>query len=267
MNNDNRVFLLGDLHGNIEPIYEFLKLSGLTFNKNNKATLILLGDSGLNYYEPKKSKKIKQKFNELPINIIILRGNHEQRASILAKRNKKDWKKIIYFDNEMLVEKEFPNIKYMLDCPAVYNINGYKTLCIPGAYSVDKYYRIKNKLIWFNSEQLNSKEMEKGTEIVEKNNYTFDLILSHTCPIQYEPTELFLSFIDQSQVDKTMELWMGDLVDKGLKSKLWCFGHFHGCKFWKDYETQQQLLMLYNTWVIEINDWMESLPYKLGSLF
>ena len=248
---------MGDVHGNINSIYEFLE--SLTFKVNNKDTLILLGDSGLNYYEPKskKTKKIKQEFNELPLNIVILRGNHEQRPSILAKRFPKEWKHITYFGNKMLVEKAYPNIKYMLDCPAVYNINGYKTFCIPGAFSVDKHYRLKNNLRWFPAEQLNLKEMQKGNNLAEKYNYSFDLILSHTCPIQYEPTELFLSCIDQSKVDKTMELWMGNLVNKGLRSKLWCFGHYHGFKFWKDYETQQQLLMLYNTWVIEINEWMK----------
>ena len=65
----------------------------------------------------------------------------------------------------------------------------------------------------------------KRIEALHSNEH-FDLVLSHTCPISWEPRDLFLSFIDQSQVDNSMELWMESFKDKITFNK-WCFGHFH----------------------------------------
>lgn len=32
-----------------------------------------------------------------------------------------------------------------------------------------------------------------------------DMVLSHTCPLKYEPIEVFMKGINQSDVDKSME--------------------------------------------------------------
>ena len=54
----------------------------------------------------------------------------------------------------------------------------------------------------------------------------FDLVLTHTAPIDWEPSDLFIGGIDQSKVDKTMEIWLGRLKDK-FTWGIWLFGHFH----------------------------------------
>ena len=54
----------------------------------------------------------------------------------------------------------------------------------------------------------------------------FDLVLTHTCPISWEPTDLFISGLDQSTVDKSMESWFNDLKDQ-FKWKIWLFAHYH----------------------------------------
>ena len=58
------------------------------------------------------------------------------------------WEKIPKYGGEIYREKEFPRIEYLDDVPAKYEFSGYKTLAIPGAYSVDKWYRIINKMVW-----------------------------------------------------------------------------------------------------------------------
>ncbi len=45
----------------------------------------------------------------------------------------------------------------------------------------------------------------KVESVLEKRNWQVDIVLSHTCPLRYEPTEVFLPFIDQSKVDKSTE--------------------------------------------------------------
>ena len=46
-----------------------------------------------------------------------------------------------------LVENKFPNIKYALDLPMIYTIDGKKTFVVPGAYSVDKEFWIYVKFL------------------------------------------------------------------------------------------------------------------------
>lgn len=54
-------------------------------------------------------------------------------------------------------------------------------------------------------------------------------MLSHTCPIKYEPTEVFIQGLDQSTVDKSTEEWLGHIEEK-LDYKRWYCGHYHTAK-------------------------------------
>ena len=47
-----------------------------------------------------------------------------------------------------------------------------------------------------------------------------------TCPRKYEPTEVFLSGLDQSSVDKSTEDWLDGIEDR-LDYKKWYCGHYH----------------------------------------
>lgn len=53
-----------------------------------------------------------------------------------------------------------------------------------------------------------------------------DVGLSHTVPYDYRPVDLFLSMIDQSTVDESTELWLGE-IEKKLDYKWWYAGHYH----------------------------------------
>ena len=225
----DNIYILGDIHGSITPIRKFHEQQQYSNN-----TLILLGDAGINYYLNKKDKKFKSKMEKFGITYFIIRGNHEERPSNLIKKDPNDWHTEIFWGNIVYVENDYPHIKYALDYPAIYKIpngiNIIKTLVIPGAYSVDKYYRIKRNWSWFKDEQLTKKEMDMANELI-KNNYFFDLVLSHTCPAIYEPTDLYLSIIDQSLVDKTMERWLNQIEFK-ISYQLWCWGHYHALRIY-----------------------------------
>ena len=68
------------------------------------------------------------------------------------------------------------------------------------------------------------KKMELGRKLC-RNEAPFDLVLSHTCPYLYEPTDLFLAGLDQSTVDSTMERYLGE-IEFNLDYKRWAFGSF-----------------------------------------
>ena len=58
------------------------------------------------------------------------------------------------------------------------------------------------------------------------NNWKVDVVLSHTIPLKYEPLEIFMSGVDQSQVDKSTEIWL-DEIEGRLEYKKWYCGHYH----------------------------------------
>ena len=260
----NRIFLLADLHGSYKPIRD---LNVRLIKKLDKTdTIIILGDAGLNFFLNKSDDNLKQQLGKYKCNYFIIRGNHEERPSNLYLEDKdKNWHIKEQWGNFIFYEEKYPYIKYAMDFPTVYYINNYKTLVIPGAYSVDKEYRLKMGWSWFKDEQLTEKEMEHGREIAKQHNFSFDLVLSHTCPIIYEPTDLFLSFVDQSKVDKTMERYLGEL-EHALDYRLWCWGHYHKYRVYPLNEGRQPL-MLYNDAAIELNEWMLALPSQIGKTY
>ena len=106
----------------------------------------------------------------------------------------------------------------------IYTMNGLRYLVIGGAYSVDKYYRLSRGWSWWPDEQP-SPEIKAYVEqqIREKH---FDIVLSHTCPFKYEPTEMFLGGIDQCTVDDSTERWL-DTIEESIQYKAWFCGHWH----------------------------------------
>lgn len=253
-----RIWVMGDIHGQYFPIENFWHRNKdkINFSKETDC-IILLGDVGANYYLNKRDEKFKTKLEEFPFTYFCIRGNHEERVMNVVKNNKTKWRLDFFFSNAVIVEKKYPHIKYAFDDITIYDIHGYKTLVIPGAYSVDKYYRLMKGWKWFEEEQLTQEEMEEGKQIIQEENYNFDLILSHTCPISYEPTDLFLSTIDQSTVDKTMERYLGE-IEYTTNYKLWLWGHFHHYRIYPRSETKQCIMLSDGKEAINLLEWLDN---------
>ena len=129
------------------------------------------------------------------------------------------------------IEEEFPQIRYFCEW-GHYTINGLRTLVVGGAYSVDKYYRLAQGWKWFESEQLTESEMDACLRNARMEH--FDLVLTHTCPYSWRPTDLFLRGIDQSKVDNTMEIWMEKLKEE-MDWGIWLYGHYHADRLERPY--------------------------------
>lgn len=249
-------FLLGDIHGEAGPIEYFYRQNRDRLKLDECINyMILLGDVGCNYaITGKRDSNFKKSLSRFPFTFILLRGNHEARVSYVMEKYPDRWSKIDKYEGTIYVEKEFPNIEYLVDIPAVYRFAGYKTLSIPGAYSVDKWIRLHNHWQWFENEQLSGEEMQYGRSLVEKEK-SVDLVISHTCPIAYEPRDLFLASIDQSQIDKSMELYLGE-IESTLNYRRWAFGHFHADRLYP-WNGEKETLMLFNENVVDLNKYME----------
>lgn len=230
-----RVFITGDKHGNFSFLEDFCYEN----NTTTEDTLIILGDAGINYFLKKIDEEIKKEIAKYPITLFCIHGNHEERPQNIPTY------KLKYFSEygcNCWYEEKFPTILFPEN--GIAEIKGNKCLIIGGAYSIDKYYRLVNHYSWFESEQLTEEEKNEIFSSLEEND-SFDYIFTHTAPLNYEPTYLFLKFIDQSQVDKSMEIFLQKVYDK-VRFKKWYFGHYHDNK---DFENG--LSILFNS-IIEI---------------
>lgn len=184
--------------------------------------------------------------NKYNFYIYCVRGNHEARPQNV------DGMEFIYDENvngNVYYQPKWPRIRYFLDY-GIYTINNYKVAVIGGAYSVDKEYRLMHGVRWFADEQLSLQErIDSENFLADK---TFDFVFSHTCPFDWRPTDLFLSGIDQSKVDNTMELWM-DGIKNEFDWNIWLFGHYHADRLERPYVEQfykhtENLDDIWNRW-------------------
>lgn len=63
-------------------------------------------------------------------------------------------------------------------------------------------------------------------EQLSSRNNRVDYVLSHTCPLRYEPQEAFIRGVDESKVDKSTGLWL-DEIEGRLDYAKWYCGHYH----------------------------------------
>ena len=248
----------GDTHGGMATISRIGNIQrNIPEYKPEETMVVILGDAGLNFWLNNTDKKFKKLLNSMNYHIYCVRGNHEQRPELVKSMVLVNDENV---DNVVYMEETFPNIRYFVD-GKIYNLLGYKCLVIGGAYSIDKWYRLaragysKNeaetadpkKCGWFKDECLTAAEM---TAIMEKvKGESVDFVLSHTCPLSWEPTDLFLNGIDQSTVDKSMEVWLDELKDN-IKWKYWLFGHYHADRierphveqFYQEYEDVESII-------------------------
>mgnify|MGYP004504075507 CR=1 FL=1 len=204
------IFITGDTHG------EFYRLGHL--KQTDEDIIIILGDAGINYYLNNKDSKLKEFISSYKIKLFCIQGNHEERPE-----NIKTYKEVEMFDGKVFIEEKYPYIIFAKNGEC-YELDGKKVLVIGGAYSVDKDYRLCNGYQWFKDEQLSDREKEM---ILKKySGKHVDVILSHTCPLKYEPKETFLPFISQSKVDKSMENFL-DIVEELIDYDKWYCGHYH----------------------------------------
>lgn len=209
-------YITGDTHGQFEHIKEFCDVNKTT----TEDVMIILGDAGINYYLDASDDRLKGKLSQLPITLFCIHGNHEERPDNISTYEEKQWREGLVF-----YEEEYPNLLFAND-GEIYDFDGKKTIVIGGAYSVDKYYRLRNGLPWFESEQPDQWTKSMVEAKLRKEDWKVDVVLTHTGPLKYLPTDVFLSSIDQDAVDQSTEIWLDELEEK-IDYQQWFFGHFH----------------------------------------
>ena len=210
------ILMTGDTHGDfgwIERLCEKIKTTP-------KDVIIILGDAGINYYGGVRDEMTKKHLAALPITIFSIHGNHENRPCNIPSYQLMPW-----HGGEVYVEDAYPNLLFARDGD-IYDLGGQKTVVIGGAYSVDKDYRIAMGWNWWPDEQPSDEIKNWVEETLQRRNWQMDMVLSHTVPLKYEPTEVFMPGLDQCRVDKTTENWLDQMEDR-LQYLHWYAGHYH----------------------------------------
>ena len=210
------IYYTGDIHGSKFEITRFCK----RMRPTREDTIVLLGDVGANYFGDERDLELKRALNKLKSTVLCIHGNHEKRPDQIPFYETRTWN-----GGQVWVEEAFPNLLFAQD-GEIYNIEGLSHLVIGGAYSVDKFYRLYRGLHWWADEQPSPAIKAHVEHQIMKNGYKVDVVLSHTCPFRYEPTEAFLPMVDQSMVDSSTEEWL-NTIEQQLDYKAWFCGHWH----------------------------------------
>jgi len=190
-------------------------------NSTKDDMLIILGDVGLNYHNSISEMRHKENLEKyLPITLLCIHGNHERRPETIPS-----YKEAERFGGMVYAEPGLPSLLFAKD-GEVYNFGGKRCIVIGGAYSVDKHYRLSKNWGWFADEQPSEEIKARVEKRFDDENWTVDIVLSHTCPFKYIPREMFIAEIDQSSVDNSTEKWL-DGIENRLNYNRWYCGHYH----------------------------------------
>lgn len=209
-------YINADPHGNYNKIKRFCTKRETTKDD----IMILLGDVAFNFAGDVYDEDKRKWLSSINCTFFCIHGNHEMRPEHLPQ-----YKLIDYHGGKVWIDEKYPNVLFAKD-GEIFDFNGYKCIVLGGAYSVDKYYRLMRGWTWHSDEQPSEEIKQFAEKQLEENNWKVDYVFSHTAPVQYEPVECFLPGIDQSTVDKTTEIWLGE-IEKKLDYKRWYIGHYH----------------------------------------
>lgn len=217
------IWITGDKHCEFDSVVAFCQ----KWQTRREDVLIILGDAGINYFTDERAREVKRELARLPITLFCVHGNHEARPESLPGYELKD-----FFGGQVYVEPEFPNILFPVD-GAIYQIGTQKTLVIGGAYSVDKFIRLRRHWAWFEDEQPSDAIKARTIAALDAVNWQVDTVLSHTCPRSQMPLEKVPPLSTEfGPVDTSTEDWLETIRQK-LTFNRWYAGHFH-VDYWRD---------------------------------
>ena len=220
------IYVTGDTHGSF---YDLLDYSVSMHLNKQEDTIIILGDAGINDADGPNYEILDKVIKFIPAKLFCIYGNHENRPS-----NIKSYKLIDYNNGKAYINKKYPNVIFAKDGETYdfIDVNNKRSKCfvIGGAYSVDKYMRLKFGYPWYPDEQPDNKIKKEVENNLNKINWSVDYIFSHTCPLKYEPREWFIPGLSQEGVDSSTEEWLQNIHNKMKYYNIWYLGHFHGSK-------------------------------------
>lgn len=214
------IWYTGDIHGDVKRVREGI----LRHDVNPGDILVILGDLGLNYHknaiDRRRKQNLEQTASKAGVQIFCIHGNHDMRPWHVPTYRETEW-----HGGRVWIEDEYPHLIFARD-GEIFDLGGKKAIVCGGAYSVDKRWRQRMGWTWFEDEQP-SEEIKADVEAaLGAVGWEIDIVLTHTLPAKFTPTEAMLPGIDQSGVDRSTEDWL-DTIEDRLTYGEWLCGHWH----------------------------------------
>lgn len=231
--NPARFFITGDKHRRFDKVKEFCH----KMNTRKKDVLIILGDAGFNYYEDKRDDELKKEISMLNITLFCLHGNKENRPQNVGTYGIRN-----FYGGKVYYEPKYPNIYFAID-GEIYTFAGKKYMVVGGAHSVDKMRCLEEGTpFWYDEMPDDSIKATVEQNLQNEENKIYGM-MTHTCPIDYLPTEMFMSTrqnasikrkprkakskkLFKADIDRSTEIWLGEL-EKKIDYQIWFCGHYH----------------------------------------
>ena len=163
------VLVTGDVHGDILLLLEMVR------SIENDEMLFVTGDFGLFWFDINSNSDKYTILNNMLESknayIVFVDGNHENHNFI----NRTE---ISEFCGAKC-HKLLPRVIHIMRGEIV-NIDGIKIFCFGGAYSVERFWREKNKT-YFEEELPNENEYDSGLNNLINADFKVDYIITHTC--------------------------------------------------------------------------------------
>ena len=210
------IYLTGDTHGDFSQVVQFLQKQPTSKDD----ILVIMGDAGVNFTAGERDTRLKAALQQLPITLFCIHGNHEIRPFTIPTYHEVTWHGATAY-----VEDAYPDLIFAKD-GEIYDLDGKATVVLGGAYSVDKFYRLKMGYPWWEDEQPSDEIKAYAEAQLAARDWKVDTVFSHTTPNKYVPRDMFLQSIDQRLVDDSTEKWL-DTIEDRLTYNHWYAGHFH----------------------------------------
>ena len=215
------VYITGDVHGEWDRRKKFLQAL------NEEDTVICLGDLGWSW-DSKSIQDFQPKCQWLSV-----LGNHENYTLI------EQMPVIDRYGGKVRQMKE--NVFYLMN-GEMYEIEGKKFLVFGGALSIDKHWR-KPYVSWWPQEQPTQGDLDNAMKTLEKHNWTFDYLLTHTGDTEQVQTVLGTSDTINDSTEKMIQEIKYQVKEHNGHFDWHFFGHLH--EFWKSLKDNYEWYCLY----------------------
>ena len=218
------VFITGDTHGDIDfDKLLLLKEKNLSYDDY----LIICGDAGI-CWSPHTFQYHLDLFNGLGCTIIFVDGNHEN-FNMLSQCPLVEYLGAVMHQ----IDK---HIFHVLR-GEIMTIERKTFLCIGGAVSIDKIYRVPYSS-WWPEEEITYHDIDNAIWNLEKVNNKVDYVITHCCD-SHTVVKTF-GFKRDKCTDQL------NFIDKVVNYKHWFFGHYHFDKKINDKKTclYQEIVLL-----------------------
>lgn len=133
------------------------------------------------------------------------------------------------------------NVFYLMN-GEMYEIEGKKYFVFGGALSIDKHWRTSYKS-WWPQEQPTQEELHHALETLEKHNWIFDVLLTHTAETEFIQKVLGKKDTIPDKTENMIQTIKHEIKEHNGSFKYHFFGHLH--EFWKSTEDNYEWYCLY----------------------